>query len=183
MDAKKQGHHLSVNLPLLHPLPEHLWIISHCHRHLKYQDIVALCGSWGNQAQKLWFPQGHKSFLVEQLGFPLSGRKHLLRKFPISNISWTSATKMAWIVFSCWKEKPWNREIEFELVLVWNWIVSFVSERSQLGLQLVLRMPLYRQLSHKSIIMNGWLELNLLAKGTMGAYFCLHKRNNLKCEL
>lgn len=30
---------------------------------------------------------------------------------------------------------------------------------------------------------NEWMELNLLARGLTGTYLCLHKRNNLKCEL
>lgn len=48
---------------MLHPLSEHLQVsISHHHIHLKYQDIIALCGSWGKQAQKLWFPQDHTIF-------------------------------------------------------------------------------------------------------------------------
>lgn len=145
--------------------------------------FIALCGSWGNQERNCDFLKIIKVFWEKknQDFHCLGERTYYCSLFLM--FSCTSATEITQIVFSCWREKPWNKEIEFQLILMWNWIVFFVSERSQLGLKLVMLMPLYRQSWHKSIIMNGWLELNLLARGTMGTHFCIHKRNNLKCGL
>lgn len=123
--------------------------------HVKTQETIHRNCDFFKIVHEIWENKEARSLLLD-VG------ENIIFCFLFLTLSCTAATKkMAHIGSACWKEKPWNKKAEFEFIPVWNWIVSFVSKRNQLGLKLVLLMPLYRQSSYTSSIMNGWLELNL----------------------